>query len=283
MKNPVVIGGISLLVVGLIFFGIRTPREESSDTEGGTETKNMAEVANAITITPIQHATAVLNIEDIVVYTDPIGGGIAFAQMSPADIILITDIHGDHFNTSTLNTVVRDTTVIIAPAAVANQLPTQLREKTTVLSNGEKTEQKGVTIEAIPMYNLPERADEAHTKGRGNGYVLEKNGARVYVAGDTEDIPEMRALRNIHVALIPMNLPYTMSVETAADAVLEFAPAKVYPYHYRGSAGLSDVEKFKMLVTEGNPNITVELLDWYPPEPQQSQSVPTTATGVKVN
>src|SRR3989339_1721018 len=115
MKNPVVIGGISLLVVGLIFFGIRTPREESSDTEGGTETKNMAEVANAITITPIQHATAVLNIEDIVVYTDPIGGGIAFAQMSPADIILITDIHGDHFNTSTLNTVVRDTTVIIAP------------------------------------------------------------------------------------------------------------------------------------------------------------------------
>ncbi|HCC04733.1 TPA: MBL fold metallo-hydrolase [Patescibacteria group bacterium] len=279
MKNPAVIGGIILLVLGLIFLGVRMTPEKSSENREVTET-NIPEVAQAITITPIEHATAVINIADIVVYTDPIGGGIAFSGKPSADIILLTDIHGDHFNTSTLSAVVHDKTVIIAPAQVAAQLPTTLKDKTTVLANGEKAEIKGVSIEAIPMYNIPERADEAHTKGRGNGYVLEKDGARVYVAGDTEGTSEMRALKNIHVALIPMSLPYTMSVEDASEAVLAFAPTMVYPYHFRGSTGLSDIEKFKELVKKSNSDIEVVLLDWYPVE---SSPAPDATTGVRVD
>ncbi|MGA8854878.1 MAG: MBL fold metallo-hydrolase, partial [Christiangramia sp.] len=103
-----------------------------------------------------------------------------------------------------------------------------------------------------------------HTKGRGNGYVLEKDGKRLYISGDTEDIPEMRALKNIDIALVSMNLPYTMPVDQAAEGVLAFQPKKVIPYHYRGKEGFSDVEEFKRLVNKGNPNIEVELMEWYP-------------------
>jgi L-ascorbate metabolism protein UlaG (beta-lactamase superfamily) len=113
------------------------------------------------------------------------------------------------------------------------------------------------------MYNLPESDDAYHTKGRGNGYVLDKNGTRVYVAGDTQGIPEMRALQNIDIAFVPMNLPFTMDVEEAADAVLEFKPKRVYPYHFRGREGLSDVNRFKELVNAGSEDIEVVLLDWY--------------------
>jgi L-ascorbate metabolism protein UlaG (beta-lactamase superfamily) len=102
-----------------------------------------------------------------------------------------------------------------------------------------------------------------HEKGRGNGYVLTLGMERIYISGDTEDIPEMRTLKNIDVAFVCMNLPYTMTVESAASAVLDFKPKKVYPYHYRGSDGKSDVDKFKTLVTEKNPDIKVLLLDWY--------------------
>jgi L-ascorbate metabolism protein UlaG (beta-lactamase superfamily) len=119
-------------------------------------------------------------------------------------------------------------------------------------------------IEALPMYNLPlEGENYRHVKGVGNGYVLESEGTRIYIAGDTEDTPEMRALKNIDVAFIPMNLPYTMDVATAAAGVLAFNPDIVYPYHYRGADGLADVSEFERLVVQSNPNIQVRLLDWY--------------------
>ena len=116
------------------------------------------------------------------------------------------------------------------------------------------------------MYNLREEALKFHEKGRGNGYVIENDGMRVYISGDTEDIPEMRNLKDIDVAFVCMNLPYTMTVESAASGVLDFKPTKVYPYHYRGTEGLSDVAKFKELVNEGDAGIEVVQLDWYPTE-----------------
>jgi L-ascorbate metabolism protein UlaG (beta-lactamase superfamily) len=120
----------------------------------------------------------------------------------------------------------------------------------------------GITIQAIPMYNLtPERAD-FHVKGRGNGYVIGLGGSRIYVSGDTEDIPEMRGLEGIDAAFVCMNLPYTMDVEAAADAVLEFRPRIVYPYHYRGRPEVSDIGRFRELVA-ANPAIEVRLLRWY--------------------
>ena len=114
------------------------------------------------------------------------------------------------------------------------------------------------------MYNLPESAESRHTKGRGNGYVLTMGGKKVYLSGDTSDIPEMRKLKGIDIAFVCMNLPYTMDIEQAASAVLDFNPKIVYPYHYRGQGGLSDVEAFSKLVAAGNKSIDVRLRNWYP-------------------
>ncbi|HOY14368.1 MAG TPA: MBL fold metallo-hydrolase [Saprospiraceae bacterium] len=214
-------------------------------------------------LTPISHATAVFTWSGRTFYIDPVGGKVAFEGQKEPDFILLTDIHGDHLNAETLSAVTAANTKIIAPHAVADQLPADLKSKVIILKNEETTKQMGFEITGVPMYNLREEAKQFHTKGRGNGYVIQSGGMRVYFSGDTEDIPEMRNLKNIDKAFICMNLPYTMTVEKAAEAVLVFAPKEVYPYHYRGQGGLSDVAKFKSLVNTGNPKIEVVQLDWY--------------------
>ena len=165
-------------------------------------------------------------------------------------------------NPETLKAVKSDNNTLVAPKAVADQLDASLSPM--VMNNGETQTVNGITITAIPMYNITEGRLDKHPKGRGNGYVLEKEGYRVYVSGDTEGIPEMRNLENIDKAFVCMNLPYTMDVEQAADVVLEFAPKEVIPFHYRGSNGLSDIDKFKSLVNNGNEDIEVTLMEWYP-------------------
>ncbi len=173
------------------------------------------------------------------------------------------DIHGDHFDTKTLEALDENKAKLIVPQAVADKLPAALKGKTVVLNNGKTITQMGIRIEAIPMYNLPQSADAKHTKGRGNGYVLTFGNKRIYISGDTSGIPEMRGLKNIDVAFVCMNLPYTMDIKEAAEAVLDFKPKVVYPYHYRGQNGLSDTEGFKKMVNDKNKNIEVRLRDWY--------------------
>jgi len=215
-----------------------------------------------LTVRPVQHATLVLTHGETTIYVDPIGGAEAFAGAAAPDLVLITDVHGDHLDPSTVAAVAGDDTAIVAPPAVAERLG-EGKDATTVLANGETAEVAGVSVEAVPMYNLAEERSQFHAKGRGNGYVVTVGGQRIYISGDTEDIPEMRALEDIDVAFVCMNLPYTMEVEKAADAVLEFKPRVVFPYHYRGQGGFSDVEKFRATVAQ-DPNIEVRLLDWYP-------------------
>ena len=208
---------------------------------------------------PINHATFVMDWKDKTIYVDPVGGAKRFDGLPKPDLVLVTDIHGDHHDNGTLEAVTGGAT-IVAPAAVAGKLPEQLRKQTTVLANGETKSVAGISVEAVPMYNLTADRLKFHNKGRGNGYVMALGGKRVYISGDTEDIPEMRALKNIDVAFVCMNLPYTMTVEQAASAVREFKPKIVYPYHYRGS----DTEKFKQLVG-GDSGVEVRLRDWYKP------------------
>jgi L-ascorbate metabolism protein UlaG (beta-lactamase superfamily) len=216
-----------------------------------------------LVIQPVFHGALVLSWEGKTIYVDPYGGAKAYDGMADPDLVLITDIHGDHLNTETLEAIETSKATFVVPQAVAEQLPDQLKAKLVILGNGKTTTQSGVSILALPMYNLPETADSKHPKGRGNGYVLEMGGRRVYISGDTEDIPEMRSLKNIDLAFVCMNLPYTMDVDQAAGAVLEFKPKVVYPYHYRGQDGPSDVEKFKKLVNTGDPEIDVRLRNWY--------------------
>src|SRR6185369_3389071 len=173
-------------------------------------------------------ATMVLKWGGKVIYTDPVGGVSAFTGEPAPDLILLTDIHSDHLDAKTLKEVSKVNTVLVAPQAVADMLSTTTPAflgTLVVLNNGEKIVEQNFSIEAIPMYNLPETPDAYHTKGRGNGYVVESQGEqskRVYVSGDTSDTPEMRHLKNIDIAFVCMNLPYTMSVESAASGVLAF-------------------------------------------------------------
>ncbi len=211
-------------------------------------------------IHPINHATLALGWKNLTVYADPVGGASRFTGLPRPDLILITDIHADHFNVETLEALADDRAELVAPPAVAEQLPAALRKRTTVLTNGSSKSVMGLTIHALPMYNLTPERRQFHPKGRGNGYVATFGGKRVYLSGDTEDIPEMRDLKNIDVAFLCMNLPYTMTVEQAASAVRAFKPKIVYPYHYRGS----DLNRFKELVGT-DLGVEVRLRDWYRP------------------
>lgn len=245
--------------------------KKSNVTEIPTSAEERTEIKSEVNpqldeleITPISHATGIFKWGKTIFYTDPVGGPEAFEGKPTPDFILVTDIHGDHMNAATLESLEPGQIKIFVPKAVQEKLPDDLQTNLIVINNGETKDYMGFKIKAIPMYNLPESKDAMHIKGRGNGYLIEKDGKKLYISGDTEDIPEMRNLQNIDIALVSMNLPYTMPVEQAADAVLTFKPKKVIPYHYRGKNGYSDIEKFKLLVNDGNKETEVELLDWYP-------------------
>jgi L-ascorbate metabolism protein UlaG (beta-lactamase superfamily) len=262
MKNTLL-----LFICFGIILSCKNPTEKIAVTEETevaiTASEEKTDQDSTFKFTPISHATLVLQWNGVTMYIDPVGGADKFKGQDQPNLILITDIHGDHLNAETVQAVSSDDTGILVPQAVADKLPEGSRKQSMVINNGDAVDVLGFTITAIPMYNLPESEDSRHIKGRGNGYVIERDGKRVYISGDTEDIPEMRALKDIDIAFVCMNLPYTMTVESAADAVLEFAPATVYPFHYRGKGGLSDVDKFKEIVNAGNSDIEVRQLDWY--------------------
>jgi L-ascorbate metabolism protein UlaG (beta-lactamase superfamily) len=224
---------------------------------------NKIKISDTVKIIPITHGTLILETDTEVIYIDPTGGAEAFEGQKPPTMVLITDIHGDHLSTKTLEALNLADVTIITPKAVSDAIPSTIAVSPRVLNNGETITINGITIEAIPMYNLREEALKYHTKGRGNGYVLTIKNERIYISGDTEDIPEIRDLKDIDKAFVCMNLPYTMTVERAASAVVEFKPKRVYPYHYRGTNGLSYINRFKNLVNEGDSSIDVIFLDWY--------------------
>lgn len=217
-----------------------------------------------VTIQPITHGTLVLQWNGNTIYVDPYGGAEAFKGIDAPDLILITDIHGDHTNLETLKGLNTEKATFIVPPAVADILKKDYEKQITIIKNGGMSVQGDIFINALPMYNLPEQADSKHPRGRGNGYFINLGGKTIYISGDTEDIKEMRDLRRIDIAFVCMNLPYTMDINQAASAVLEFKPKIVYPYHYRGKPGMSDTEAFKKLVNTKNSKIDVRLRNWYP-------------------
>jgi L-ascorbate metabolism protein UlaG (beta-lactamase superfamily) len=211
--------------------------------------------AGVVKITPLNHASTRIEAGGKTIYLDP-AKPANFAGSPKADLILITDIHGDHMDPASVAEISKSETKILAPVAVVATITTA-----EPIANGETKTWQGWTIEAISAYNLmrgPAPGKFFHDKGRGNGYVLAYGGVRFYFSGDTEGTPEMRALKNIDVAFVCMNLPYTMPPEEAADAVKAFHPKIVIPYHYRGS----DLAVFKKGL-DGS-GIEVRLLDWYP-------------------
>ncbi len=211
--------------------------------------------AGEVKITPLYHASTLIEAGGKTIYLDP-AKPAKFTGSPKADLILITDIHPDHMDPPSIAEISKAGTNILAPLAVGATVTTA-----KPIANGETKTWQGWTIEAIPAYNLtrgPAPGKLFHDQGRGNGYVLTYGGVRFYFSGDTEGVPEMRALKNIDVAFVCMNLPYTMPPDEAADAVKAFHPRIVIPYHYRGS----DLSVFQKRL-EGT-GIEIRLLDWYP-------------------
>src|SRR5271170_1672488 len=220
-----------------------------------TETQTFPTSAGPVKITPLYHASTLIEAGGKTIYLDPTKPA-KFSGLPKADLILITDIHGDHMDPDSIKQISKQETEILAPPAVVQTVTTA-----KPIANGETKIWQAWTIEAIAAYNIkrgPEAGKLFHDKGRGNGYLLTYGGKRFYFSGDTENIPEMRALKNIDVAFVCMNLPYTMPPEEAADAVKAFHPKIVIPYHYRGS----DLTVFQKALA--GTGIEVRVLEWYP-------------------
>ena len=209
--------------------------------------------AGVLKITPIQHASLLIQVPDQAVYIDPAMGD--YDGLPRADMILLTHAHGDHLNAKTLDQLRKPGTQIVAPEAAAKSVSGAI-----VMRNGETKTMGQWTIEAVAMYNAKRKRPDGgffHPKGEGNAYVLTYGGKRILIAGDTEDIPEIRALKNIDVAFVPMNLPYTMTPQEAAELVLAFKPKVVYPYHSLGA----DLPAFeKALAGSG---VEARIRNWY--------------------
>lgn len=236
-----------------------TTRFYRAETLEGTNVfagDHLATTHGDVVLHPVYHASLVLQWDGLTLYVDPADVASRFNGLPRADLVLLTHGHSDHYTSGVLTAVLGTNAVVVAPPSVHTSMPTTLKNLTTALGNGASTNLLGIGIEAIPAYNL---STTHHPKGTGNGYVLTLGGQRVYVTGDTEDIPELRALRNIDVAFVCMNLPYTMTVEKAVSAVREFHPRIVYPYHYSIE---SNATRFKQQMAV-EPTVEVRLRKWY--------------------
>jgi L-ascorbate metabolism protein UlaG (beta-lactamase superfamily) len=186
--------------------------------------------AGDLTITFVGHGTLMLRHGGKVVHVDPVGREADYSRMPKADLILITHEHGDHLDTGVVERLRKDGTQVLVSGSCEGRVP-----GAAVLQNGEAREVAGFRVEAVPAYNLVHTragGQPYHPRGNGNGYVITFADVRVYVAGDTENTPEMKALRNIDVAFLPMNLPYTMTPEMVVDATRSIRPRILYPYHF---------------------------------------------------
>lgn len=227
-------------------------------TQGVAKTFRYPVDGGEVVIHPVDHASMVVETPDGVIHVDPVGGGAKYAGLPQPDLILITHEHGDHFDLPTLEAL--PAVRLITNPAVHEMLPETMQERASTMANGDMVEVLDLRIEAVPAHNITEDRLQYHPKGRDNGYVLTIGGKRFYIAGDTEPTPEMLALTDIEVAFLPMNLPYTMTVEQAAEAVTAFKPVVVFPYHHRGS----DIEEFARLVEAGGSGSLVIQANWYP-------------------
>lgn len=220
--------------------------------------EHLATTNGDVIIQPRNHATFVMQWNGKMIYNDP-APPATYAGLPKADLILISHNHGDHFDPNTINAVRGPSAMIIVPQAVYNSLTAVQKTLAIVLTNGAGTNVLGLTVAAVPAYNI---SNSNHPLGVGNGYVLTIGGKRIYIAGDTEDVPAMRALTDIDVAFLPINRPFTMLVSNAVSAAREFRPKIVYPYHFSPSSPTTDLNLFKRQVGT-DLGIEVRLRKWY--------------------
>jgi L-ascorbate metabolism protein UlaG (beta-lactamase superfamily) len=194
------------------------------------ETDRIKTSKGDLVITFLGHGTLMMSIGGKVIHVDPVAQTADYAMLAKADLILVTHEHSDHFDLKAINLIKAKGTACMVTGTVAKELKDGI-----VLKNGEIKMVKGLKVEAVPAYNLVHMRSPGvlfHPKGVGNGYIVTFGDKRVYIAGDTENTPEMKSLKEIDIVFLPMNLPYTMTPEMVADAAKTFRPKILYPYHY---------------------------------------------------
>ena len=207
-------------------------------------------------ITFVGHASLIFEFDNMVIHVDPFSRAWNYENLPKADMIIITHHHGDHLEPELIKKLRKSGTPVVAPELSSRDISDCI-----IMKNGETKRVNGIEINTIPAYNIIHKRDSGepyHKKGEGNGYILNLGGKKVYIAGDTENTPEMKELKDIDIAFLPMNLPYTMTEEMVADAAEAFQPGKLYPYHCRGS----DSGKLLKLL-ESEKNIKVLIRDFY--------------------
>ncbi|MDR3527885.1 MAG: MBL fold metallo-hydrolase [Rhizomicrobium sp.] len=232
------------------------PREAVIDTRLGP-----------VAIFAVHHASFILNFKRKFIFVDPAPPedepqfGADFSALPKPDLILYTHSHCDHYNAEVLQAIMGPETRIIAPAEVAAVIPEELRSKVLVMANGGTASLLGVGIEAVPMYNTGADRAKYHPKGMGNGYVLTIGEKRIYIAGDSDETPEVAHLPNIDVAFLPLNISHGTTLEAIVQWVKKFKPAVVYPYHIRNAHGT--VAELRAFATDVGSDSLVMLLRWY--------------------
>jgi L-ascorbate metabolism protein UlaG (beta-lactamase superfamily) len=232
--------------VFMVLFALNAAAQE------GLETDTFKTSAGDLKITFVGHGTLMFTFGGKVIHVDPVSKEADYTKLPKADLILITHQHGDHLDLKALDMIRTEKTLLVLTEACAQQV-----KGGTVMKNGDVQTIGGLRIEAVPAYNLVHMRSEGkpfHPKGEGNGYVIAFGDKRVYVAGDSENTPEMKKLGKIDVAFLPMNLPYTMTLEMVADAAKAFKPKVLYPYHY----GETDVSKLAGLM-KAAPEVEVRI------------------------
>jgi L-ascorbate metabolism protein UlaG (beta-lactamase superfamily) len=210
--------------------------------------------AGDLAITFIGHGSLMMNFNGRIIHIDPYGSVADYTSLPKADMVFLTHEHSDHLDKDALAKLCTENTVIVMTEACAAQLAGGI-----VIHNGESQTVDGIKVEAIAAYNLVHKRPDGnpfHLKGSGNGYILNFGDTRVYIAGDTENTPEMKGLRGISIAFIPMNLPYTMTPEMVAEAVCAFRPRILYPYHF----GKTDTSKIVDLLKGENIEVRIRKL-----------------------
>lgn len=230
-----------LLMMTLMSFPSLNAKNEAyvSDT---FKTKNNREVK----ITFIKHGSLQIAYDNLLIQVDPVSMFADYSTFPKADIILITHEHEDHLDPKAIDALTNEKTVLVMNESSAKKSG---NAKAKIMKNGDKMELPNqITLEAVPAYNTTPGREQFHPRSRDNGYILTIDGLRIYIAGDTEDIPEMKNLKNIDVAFLPVNQPYTMTVAQAVNAAKMFSPKVLYPYHF----GNTDVKPLKELLKDSS-------------------------------
>ena len=228
-----------ILFIGLLCISIET----TGFAENTFETDVVKTAKGDLQITFIGHGSLMFAFGGKIIHVDPFSRLADYSKLPQADMILLTHEHRDHLDLKALDSLRADKTKIILTKNCAQQVKGGI-----IMKNGDVKTVDGLKIEAVPAYNLVHMRSEGvpfHPKGNGNGYVITFGDMRIYVAGDTENIPEMKQLQDIDVAFLPMNLPYTMTPEMVADAARAFKPKVLYPYHYGDTAPSKLIELMK--------------------------------------